>query len=252
MKQAPVSIAAYGDMLKLSFQDSNKYAGLITSSVLSMLLTDRCIQLNATLMAPQDNKDEVSKETKSHKTFSPQECPVQIIVYGLASERVAVGFLLSGAGLYLQHPSPCEYDRNVQYINPHYLLRPGSHMPELEQLSINSDSGAQKPSESLDEVNKSRVIRIFDLANEVGVSLTVEPSHRLRSTLQEYESSFMINKWLITVLTEQPSTQGSGHDEREGTWYPERIHVSVALGSNIELRCNNKASIVNAKPTIIL
>lgn len=201
IKQAPVSIAAYGDILKLSFQDSNKYAGLITSSALSMLLKGRCIQLTATLMAPHDKQNQVSKETKSHKTCSPQECSVRIIVYGLARERVAVGILLSGAGLYLQHPSPCEYDRNVQYINPHYLLRPGSHMPELEQLSINSDSGAQKPSESLDEVNKSRFMRIFDLANEEGGSLTVQPSHRLRATLQEYASSYRINKWLITVLT---------------------------------------------------
>lgn len=186
MKQAPVKIAAYGDMLKLSFQDSDKYAGLVTSSALLTLLKDKCIQLNATLMAPHGNLDPGSKNSKVHKTASSRECPVRIIVYGLASERYAVGNLLSEDGLYLQHPSLSEYDKNVKYINPHYLLRPGAQMPDLEQLSINPDSGVEKPSESLDEVNKSRLIRIFDLANEVGGPLTVKPSRRLRSTLQEY------------------------------------------------------------------
>lgn len=200
VKQAPVSIVAYGDMLKLSFQDSNKYAGLINSSALGILLKDRCIQLNAMLMAPHSKQDPVSRKTKVNKTCSSRECPVRIIVYGLESERFAVGNLLSDAGLYLQHPLLSEYDRNVKYVNPHYLLRPGAHMPDLEQLSINADSRVEDSSESLDEVNKSRFIRIFDLANEVGGPLTVEPSHRLRSTLQEYEFSFQINNFLITVL----------------------------------------------------
>ena len=201
MKQVPVSIAAYGDMLKLSFQDSNKYAGLIASPVLSMLSKDQCTQLSATLTAPHGKQDQASKKTKSHNTYSQRECSVRIIVYGLASERVKVGNLLSDAGLYLQHPSPSEYDRHVEYINPHYLLRPGSRIPELEQLSTVSDSGAQTPSESLDEANKSRLMGIFDLADEVGVSLAVEPSRRLRSSLQEYESSTMINKCLVNILT---------------------------------------------------
>ena len=186
MKQAPVSIAVYGDMLKMTFQESNKYAGLINSLPLRTLLNDWSIQFNAVLIAPHYKKDPVSKKAKVYKPSSSQECSVRIIVYGLASERFAVGDLLSDDGLYLQHPSISEYDRNVEYINSHYLLRPGAQMPNLEQLSINSDSGADKISECLDEANKTRFIRIFDLANEMGGPLTVQPSHRLRSTLQEY------------------------------------------------------------------
>ena len=198
MKQTPVRIAAYGDMLKLSFQDSNKYAGLITSPALSIHLKNQSIQLNATLITPQNQG---LKDTKSKKTYSSRECPVRITVYGLASEKGAVGSLLSGDGLYLQHPLPSEYDGSVEYFNPHYLLRPGANMPDLEQLSVNSDLGAVKSSESLDEVNRSRFIHIFDLANEVRGPLTVEPSRRLRSTLQEYEPSFMINTCLVIGLT---------------------------------------------------
>ncbi|KAF7508204.1 hypothetical protein GJ744_009501 [Endocarpon pusillum] len=186
-QQVPVSIAACADMLKLSFQDSKKYAGLITCPALSMLSKDWCIQLSATLMAPNDKLDQVSKKAEVHNSCVSRKLPVRIMVYGLTSERVAVGNLLSGAGLYLQHPSASEYDGHVKYINPHYLLRPGSHMPNLEQLSVSSDSGSPKSSESLDEVNKCRFLRVFDLANEVGSSLTAEPSCRLRSTLKEHQ-----------------------------------------------------------------
>lgn len=191
-QQAPLSIAAYGDMLKLSFQDSNKYAGLITLSALITLFKDPGIQLNATLIAPHGRKVPDLKKAKIHATSLSRECPVRIIVYGIASQRFAIGNLLSDAGVYLQHPSVQEYDRNVKYINPHYLIRPGAQMPDLEQLSINSDAGVEKPAESLDEVNKSCVMCIFDLANEVGSLRTVEPSRRLQSTLQEYDSSFLI------------------------------------------------------------
>lgn len=185
MKQVPVNTKACGDMLKVSFQDSNKYAGLINSPVLAMLSKNRHIQLNAVLIASLHKQDRVSKKTKTHEVCSSRECPVRIIVYGLACERVAVGSLLSDAGLYLQHPSLRERDRSVKYVNPHYLLRPGADMPELEELSIKPDSEAQKSADSLDEVKKSRLIRIFDLANEVEGPLMVEPSHRLRFTLQE-------------------------------------------------------------------
>lgn len=201
MNSVPVSIAAYGDMLKLSFQDSNKYAGLINSPTLSKLLKECRIQLNATLAAPENSQDKASKAKKSYQADSTRECLVRIVIYGLASERATVGVLLSDAGLYLQHPSQSEYDRNVEYINPQFLLRPGAHMPELEQLSINASSTKQNSSESWDEANKSRVLRIFDLANEAVSSVTIKPSSRLRSTLQRYQPFSMINRVIATALT---------------------------------------------------
>ena len=209
MKQVPVNIAADGDILKISFRDSNKYAGIINCATLGVLLNNWCIRFDATLTAPpHDKQDQALKESKNSKTCLPQECSTRIILYGLASERVAVGVLLSGAGLYLQHPTPNEYDRHVEYINPHYLLRPGSQMPELEFSPKISDPRAQKQVEPLDEVNKSRFMRIFDLANETVSPATVETSSRLRSTLQEYESSFMISKYLASVLTKVAINSG--------------------------------------------
>ena len=185
MNQVPVNVAAHGDMLKLAFPDSNEYAGLVVSSALSTLLTDWRIQLGVTLTAPYDNQDKGSKKAKSRESHLPQECPVRIVVYGCESQRVGVGNILSDAGLYLQHPLPSEYDRTVQYINPHYLLRPGCQMPDLEHLAIDSDSGVQKSSAPLDEANKSRFMHIFDLANVVEESSAIEPSPRLRSPLHE-------------------------------------------------------------------
>ena len=179
-------MVACGDMLKLSFQDSNKYAGLVISAALSTLLNDRSIQLNATLTAPHNKRDQISEKTRINSTYLPQDSSVRIIVYGLASEKVAVGNILSDAGLFLQHPLSNEYDRHVTYINPHYLLRPGSQMPELEQLSTNADSGAPNSPDALDEANKNRFMNIFDHANETDVSLIIKPNYRLRTTLEKY------------------------------------------------------------------
>lgn len=191
IKQAPVNITACGDMLKLSFQDSNTYAGLINSPALSKLLTESCIQLSAVLVKPLAMRDQNMKRTKMYKQSLTQECPVRIVVYGRKCERLAIGNILSDAEFCLQHPLSGEYDQQVEYINPHYLLRPGAEMPQSEGLSICSDSGNSKSSETLDDADKGRFLRIFDLANGAENSLRAEPSPRIRSTLEEYGLSFL-------------------------------------------------------------
>lgn len=95
--------------------------------------------------------------------------------------------LLSDEGLFFQHPTPEEYDPVVPYFNPHFLLRPGAEMPRIEDLSV---SGCSRPaagkSALLDEVDKGRIWKIFDLANGVGALASVAASGRLKSTLREY------------------------------------------------------------------
>lgn len=124
------------------------------------------------------------KVDKSSKIDLPQDCPVRILIYGLMRESTVVGKLLSDTGLYLQHPSATEYDRLVRYNNPHFLIRPGSLMPKLEELPFLSESATSTASDSLDEASKSRFMRIFDLASESGISPQVEPSSRLLSSLK--------------------------------------------------------------------
>ena len=103
------------------------------------------------------------------------------------ADQNGVGNTLGDSGLYLQHPSAVEYDRLVPYHNPHYLLRPGSQMPELDALSL-GDSGEATKQTLLQESAKGRFMRLFDETGDSGVhsgKVEVEPSPRLRSTLKE-------------------------------------------------------------------
>ena len=183
-KIVPVHIRPFGDVLKLHLQDSNKYVGLLTLPVFSMLLDEFSVRLTATMIASQSPPYQASGREKVKNSVPTQDCSVRIIVYGLKRDKSAVGNLLSHAGLYLQQPSAAECDREVEYCNPHHLLRPGSQMPKLDELSITSDVRNVPTSETLDEVNKNRFMQIFESANDITISAQIIPSPRIRSTLQ--------------------------------------------------------------------
>jgi len=177
-------MTSFGDIVKLKYQDSTKYAGIITSPVLRKLLDDDNIKLSATLTGVLSYPPKVT----SKKTNQPssRECAVRIVVHGLKRDRFVVGNLISDAGLYLQQPSAADCDIDVEYCNPHYLVRPGSQMPKLDQLSISPDTRISASSEVLGELNKSRLLQIFDLANDEGISSQFTSSSRLSSTLKAY------------------------------------------------------------------
>ena len=182
---APVNIQPFGDILKLYFQDSNKYAGLLTLPVLTKILDEFVVKFDATLVASKSQLSQTSGRKAANRDSS-HECCVRITIYGLKREKSAVSNLLSEAALYLQQPSAAECDREVEYCNPHYLLRPGSQMPMLEELSISSDFRNQTAPDALDEANKSRFMRIFDSAADFKISPQIISSPRLRSTLKGY------------------------------------------------------------------
>ena len=203
-KQAPVDLSPSFNMLRISFQKSHKYAGLLNSPTLAALVKDKRVKLDAMLSARKKVYNPSSKKNKALKSTElrysvPAEHDLRIVVYGLSTDRVALGNLLSDAGLYLQHPSTTEYERSLEYVNPHYLLRPGDQMPSLEHLST-SDRDASSQSEILDEVHTNRVMRIFDLVDDVQSLTTVTPSQRLRSTLDQYEFTSVTGSCRITVL----------------------------------------------------
>ena len=179
---APVYMKAFGNFLKLYLQDSNKYIGILNSPGLCGLTKDFTIQLKATLTS---SKSQPTKDTSNQKATPSMECPIRIVVYGKDEERSAVGNFLSNADLYLQHPCGTECVRSIKYSNPHYLLRPGSDMPELRSLSLTASIHGSVQSKELDEVNTAHLLRIFDSAevDEMKSSKTQEPSPCLRSTL---------------------------------------------------------------------
>jgi len=150
-----------------------------------MALEKYNVKFTATLAAPSSrpSQDRGRKSIKGLETY--QECPVHIVVYGLKSEMSAVGDEFSNAGLYFQQPSAAECDRSIEYSNPHYLVRPGSSMPKLEGLSISSNVRQIMAPEKLEEVNRSRLARIFDTANGNDVQPQILTSLRLCTSLKE-------------------------------------------------------------------
>jgi hypothetical protein len=182
--KAPVTIRPCRDILKLYFQDSNKYAGVLALPALCRLLDRFLVKFCATLIA-SPSKPSPTTVSKTKNRFARHECSVRIIVYGLKSEKSAVSELLSNAALYLQHPSATECEADAEYCNPHYLVRPGCQLPVLDDMSITTDTRTIKASETLDEVEKSRLLRVFDSTDDFGVASQIIASPRLRSTLKE-------------------------------------------------------------------
>jgi hypothetical protein len=181
---APVNIRPCRDILKLYFQDSNKYAGLLALPALCRLVEIFHVKFNATLIA-SPSKPSPTRVRNSKNRSTNHECSMRIIVYGLKSERLAVGDLLSQASLYFQRPSATECEIDAEYCNPHYLVRPGCQLPALKELSISSDTRTSKASEMLDETEKSRLLQVFDSTDDFGVASQINASPRLRSTLKE-------------------------------------------------------------------
>lgn len=171
--------------MKLSFQDSGKYAGILALPSLYKLQEEFNINYTANLVVSGSRKDQRTASGKATMPNSAHDCSVRIIVYGVKSEGNSVGHLLSDAGLYLQHPSAAELYRHVDYWNPHYLLRPGSQMPKLETLSISPDVKDVTTTDSTDEAHKSRFMQIFNSANGPNSHLNPTSSPRLKSRLKE-------------------------------------------------------------------
>jgi hypothetical protein len=161
-----------GDILKCYIGNTATYLGFINCAILVQLVHDFSVTLTATVEVPKMRK----------KSTTIRELPISLVVYGHLKDRRAVGALLADKGLALQHPH--EFDNNVEYHNPHFLLRPGARMPNIDCNPSSSLSTTMKD-EILDECRKSRLTRVFDSANGLGLHCQVSPSPRLRSTLKE-------------------------------------------------------------------
>ncbi|KAI0848760.1 hypothetical protein F5Y00DRAFT_269978 [Daldinia vernicosa] len=135
----PVNLKPFGGTLMIYEQNSNAYAGILSNCQLVNALRQTHLKLDATLFISKDedlggiNKTKMKKNTTAR---AAREYSIRIVVYGLMSNKEAAGDLLSDAGCFLQQPYATEVIPGVQYDNPHYLVRPGSEMPKLENLSL--------------------------------------------------------------------------------------------------------------------
>ena len=192
-----LTVALLGNVLKLSSQDTGKYAGLITSEPLGRLVRDFSVSLTARILPaerqPEKRSKEIEKKSKKSEKWLKKsadslgvEVPVRVLVHGLMAEKDVVARFLSDHDLFFQHPFQGELDGSVPYFNPHYLLRPGAEMPDLGRLSLLCSSTDRTPAEVLGDVAKAQLMRVFDLAYDPGDSINAKPSRRLKTTLQRY------------------------------------------------------------------
>ena len=171
-------------MIKLYYQDSNKYAGLIVTPVLAKILKDFSVRCVASLVATSSQPHQARNKKKGNDITGKKECSVRVVVYGVKEEEPDIGDLLSNSGLFLQQPSAAECEENIGYSNPHYLVRPGSKMPTLDGTAAFSSTNPGAASEKLSEVTQSRFMQLFDTAN-VKIRPQISPSPRLRASLKE-------------------------------------------------------------------
>ncbi|RBR14509.1 hypothetical protein FVER53590_03350 [Fusarium verticillioides] len=115
---------------------------------------------------------------------------LRVILFTHTEEALEIGTLLSNNGLFLQHPSPHDieyFELEMEYFNPHYLVTPGSRMPQLEDLAIEFNESTPNTSFALDDQEKSQLIGIFDTAADLSIRPTTEPSPRLQTRLKDYQ-----------------------------------------------------------------
>ncbi|EHK18835.1 uncharacterized protein TRIVIDRAFT_193915 [Trichoderma virens Gv29-8] len=196
--KVPVTLETCNTKLKLLSQGSQRYAGIINDAALARVLQEFTIKVDAKLLIPTTLRKRTSK-TLPKEIYSPVNCDVRIIFYGLAADQNTIGNILGDAGLYFQHPLSSEYNSNVRYWNPHYLLRPGSQMPTPEEAEEDPGTRCDRAMESdlLNTSNEGRFMRLFDEASDSNLKTNIEPSRRLRSTLKEHQISALA--WLTGI-----------------------------------------------------
>ncbi|PYI24428.1 hypothetical protein BO99DRAFT_92671 [Aspergillus violaceofuscus CBS 115571] len=178
-KSARVDLTALGGVVKMSFTDTKKYAGIVAMPALVDLQKQHRVKLVGTLFAAPLGKDAGTEEC--------QKPELRVIVYGSINDKDAVGTCLSDAGMYLQHPTSVEYDPRLPYVNPQYLVRPGGEMPRIDELRISDDEQGSQVSERLNEGVKSELFRILDTVNTYEGSYEACSSPRLASRLKPHQ-----------------------------------------------------------------
>jgi hypothetical protein len=169
--------------VKIRLQSSGKYAGLIRLPAIRKLLDDTTVQLCTTWTESSPSSSQATR--KSAPTMS-HDSTARIVVSGAKQEQLRIGKTLSDSRLFLQHPY-VEECGDLEYSNPHYLLRPGAAMPTLQNAA-----GFRTPraatSGMLNEVSKNRIMRIFDIASLYslqGICPQTFTSPRLKSDLKQ-------------------------------------------------------------------
>lgn len=189
IRAIPVEMKLFGRYFILRTQSSGKHAGILDDPRLLGALNQFSLRLNATLLIPEikEVKQPTRAKSRNHtSTTAVGNYSIRIALHGFRRDKEAISKTLSSAGLFLQHPSAAEVLPEVEYDNPHYLLRPGAKMPTVDELSMESDSNTPWHKDLEDETRSSNLLRMFESAGADGgvlADLKATPSPRLRSVL---------------------------------------------------------------------
>jgi hypothetical protein len=168
-------------MVCISLNSAQDTVAVLVSETLSGLVREFAVTMNATLCG---------KKQKAKYDTGPKFLSVRIILYGFLQQKDAIADALAGGGLFLQHPGETEYNRNVKYVNPQYLLGPGQELPPIEELSVSTCCAphGQRSAQVRDVLNESevnKVQKIFDTATSLDELIpTIKPSSRLVTQLK--------------------------------------------------------------------
>ncbi|RYP52173.1 hypothetical protein DL768_002615 [Monosporascus sp. mg162] len=181
-KNFPVQLIFNGSVVKVKDESTNKSVGFLTNTTLCRLVDEFSVTLAATLSVGNPYGGKLIFRQKNDNI---RLGTLRVIIYGYRREREAVANFLSHCGVFLQHPQASEYDRKVPYMNPQYLLRPGTGVPSLDHLTIDASPPAEEP---LGELQKSKVFQVFECANGAGAKTIsrIEPSTRLITALKRH------------------------------------------------------------------
>lgn len=172
----PIDLRFSGEAINLYVEGSGKYAGRVESKAIADLIQTYQVTLVTTLSCPTVKKKPIDAIQTSKI--------LHIVVYGLRKDVNEIGDFLGDFDLFLQHPT--EYDNRLEYLNPQYLLRPGSSIPRVEDVKFQALPSHQSSDAILEEEPKSDVHRVFDSASGPSSFFQIQQSSRLRTNLQEY------------------------------------------------------------------
>lgn len=149
-----VALNPSGQSVSVRPHDSMAYGGLLRQS-LAQPIIELFVQHHVSFVAfvlKAVKGEDLAKSSRPYRLC--------INVFGPKDASKSVGEVLDNAGIYLQHP--LSSDLTSDYINPHYLVRPGASHPTPsfeQQLSIPT-----RPSLTLssDERLKSNVLQAMD------------------------------------------------------------------------------------------
>ncbi|KAI1291594.1 hypothetical protein F5Y03DRAFT_376457 [Xylaria venustula] len=236
---APVDLRPSGNLFKIHYESTGKYVGLLAMPAFQALLALYKVEFKAFVLANKSDKIPTKGKKGKSNSQTASEYALRIVVFGCSEEKTSIGKFLSSSDLYLQHPLRTECDGGIEYFNPHYLVRTEGGMPKIEDLSLFGDAEDSISSTTIDDVTRSRILRIFDYADGLETNLDVNPSSRLQAHLMKHQLKalgWMIEKesnrldnlifpsiWIpdhsrpglyrhtvTSIATEEPTTTGGG------------------------------------------